>query len=55
MTPGRELRDVPASVGARLRNLARHQQAIDHLREFRIALISAVVTDKIDVREAASR
>ena len=34
---------------------AKIQQAIDHLREFRTALISAAVTGKIDVREAASR
>ena len=30
-------------------------RAIDHLRDFRTALISAAVTGKIDVREAASR
>jgi len=29
--------------------------AIDHLSEFRTALISAAVTGKIDVREAAPR
>ena len=34
---------------------AKIQQAIDHLREFRTALISAAVTGKIDVREGASR
>ena len=31
------------------------RQAIDHLNEFRAALISAAVTGKIDVREAAPR
>ena len=31
------------------------REAIDHLKEFRTALISAAVTGKIDVREAASR
>ena len=31
---------------------AKVQEAIDHLREFRTALISAAVTGKIDVREA---
>ena len=31
------------------------RQAIDHLREFRTALISAAVTGKIDVREAVFR
>ena len=30
-------------------------RAIDHLRDFRTALISAAVTGKINVREAASR
>ena len=29
-------------------------EAIGHLKEFRIALISAAVTGKIDVREEAS-
>lgn len=33
----------------------RVREAIDHLREFRAALISAAVTGKIDVREAAPR
>ena len=37
------------------RLIARVRQAIDHLREFRTALISAAVTGKIDVREAAPR
>ena len=31
------------------------REAIDQLREFRMALISAAVTGKIDVREAAPR
>ena len=34
--------------------IAKVRQAIDHLKEFRTALISAAVTGKIDVREAAS-
>ena len=34
--------------------IAKIRQAIDHLKEFRSALISAAVTGKIDVREAAS-
>ena len=34
--------------------IATIRQAIDHLKEFRSALISAAVTGKIDVREAAS-
>ena len=34
--------------------IAKIRQAIDHLKEFRTALISAVVTGKIDVREEAS-
>lgn len=34
--------------------LADVRQAVDHLREFRTALISAAVTGKIDVRETAS-
>ena len=33
----------------------RIQTAIDHLREYRTALISAAVTGKIDVREAVPR
>ena len=33
---------------------ARVHEAVDHLREFRTALISAAVTGKIDVREAVS-
>ena len=33
----------------------RVRNAVDHLREFRTALISAAVTGKIDVREAAAR
>ena len=35
--------------------LARVQEAIDRLKEFRTALISTAVTGKIDVREEASR
>ena len=35
--------------------IARVHEAIDHLKEFRTALISAAVTGKIDVREAALR
>ena len=35
--------------------IAKIRQAIDHLREFRTALISAAVTGKIDVREAVPR
>ncbi len=35
--------------------IAKISQAIDHLRELRAALISAAVTGKIDVREAASQ
>ena len=34
---------------------AKVQEAIDHLNEFRTALISAAVTGKIDVREAVAR
>ena len=34
--------------------IAKIRQAIDHLKEFRTAFISAAVTGKIDVREAAS-
>ncbi len=34
--------------------IAKVRQAIDYLKEFRTALISAAVTGKIDVREAAS-
>ena len=34
--------------------VAKIRQAIDHLREFRTALISAAVTGKIDVRQAVS-
>ena len=34
--------------------IAKVRQAIDHLKEFRTALISAAVTGKIDVREDAS-
>ena len=33
--------------------IAKIRQAIDHLKEYRIALISAAVTGKIDVREMA--
>ena len=33
----------------------RIQTAINHLNEFRTALLSAAVTGKIDVREAATR
>ena len=32
--------------------IAKIRQAVDHLKEFRTALISAAVTGKIDVREA---
>ena len=35
--------------------IAMVQRALDHLKEFRTALISATVTGKIDVREAAPR
>ena len=35
--------------------ISKVRQAIDHLREFRTALISAAVTGKIDVREAMPR
>ena len=35
--------------------IAKIREAIDHLREFRTALISAAVTGKIDVREAVPR
>ena len=35
--------------------IAKTNEAIDHLREFRTALISAMVTGKIDVREALPR
>ena len=35
--------------------IAKVRKAIDHLREFRTALISAAVTGKIDVREAVPR
>ena len=34
--------------------ISKIRQAIDHLKEFRTALISATVTGKIDVREEAS-
>ena len=37
------------------RLMDRISRAIDHLREFRTALISAAVTGKIDVREAMPR
>ena len=40
-----------ATIGALT---ARIQQAIDHLHEYRTALISAVVTGKIDVRKEAA-
>ena len=39
------------SIDALIANI---RQAIDHLKEFRTAFISAAVTGKIDVREAAS-
>ena len=35
--------------------IAKVGEAMDRLKEFRTALISAAVTGKIDVREAASR
>ena len=35
--------------------IAKIHKAIDHLREFRTALISAAVTGKIDVREPTPR
>ena len=35
--------------------MARVREAIDHLKEFRTAMISAAVTGKIDVREAVPR
>ena len=35
--------------------VAKVRQAIDHLNEYRTALISAAVTGGIDVREAAPR
>ena len=35
--------------------IAKVREAIDHLREFRTALISAAVTGRIDVREAVAR
>ena len=35
--------------------IAKISQAINHLGEFRTALISAAVTGKIDVREAVPR
>ena len=34
--------------------ISKIRQAIDHLKEFRTALISAAVTGNIDVREEAS-
>ena len=34
--------------------IVRVQKAIDHLKEFRTAVISAAVTGKIDIREEAS-
>ena len=34
--------------------IAKVRQAIDHLKEFRTALISAAVTGRIDVREEAA-
>ena len=37
------------------RHIAKVRDAIDHLREYRTALISAAVTGKIDVREATRR
>ncbi|MCY3820828.1 MAG: hypothetical protein OXH52_15960 [Gammaproteobacteria bacterium] len=44
------------SQGAKLTKLVQSvRSAIDYLREFRSALISAAVTGKIDVREAARR
>ena len=37
------------------RHIAKVRDAIDHLREYRTALISAAVTGKIDVREVTAR
>ena len=48
------IREVEVRLQALDSLLARVRQAIDHLKEFRTALISAAVTGKIDVREEAS-
>lgn len=57
--PGREQEDIAYAVdrgiGETDKLIAKIRQAIDHLNEFRIALISAAVTGRIDVREAASQ
>ena len=45
---------IDAEVGKIEKLSSKVHQAISHLREFRTALISAAVTGKIDVREAAS-
>ena len=45
------IRKETAKIDTLISNI---RQAIDHLKEFRSALISAAVTGKIDVREAAS-
>ena len=59
LPPPEEQRLIVKALEERLVSLdaleARVRTAIDHLREFRATLISAAVTGKIDVREAASR
>jgi len=56
LPPLDEQRVVSDSLKRKTANLdalvAKTHKAINHLREFRTALISAVVTGKIDVREA---
>lgn len=56
--PNREQRAIAAFLDRETATIdaliAKIRQAIDHLKEFRSALISAAVTGKIDVREAAS-
>ena len=48
------MREVEVQLQALDSLLAKVRQAINHLKEFRTALISAAVTGKIDVREEAS-
>ena len=48
------MREVEVQLQALDSLLAKVRQAIQHLKEFRTALISAAVTGKIDVREEAS-
>ena len=52
---GRIVAYLDAATGEIDRLTGKIRQAIDHLGDFRTALISAAVTGKIDVREAAPR